>query len=56
MNQTPIGAMACTGPARGRETVQRKQIMGILRGWAIGSLSGFALALVLEWATRLIAR
>ncbi|HUY75529.1 MAG TPA: inorganic phosphate transporter [Ktedonobacterales bacterium] len=54
LNQALIGAMAGTGLARGRETVQRKQIFGILRGWAIGPLSGLALAFALEWVTRLI--
>jgi inorganic phosphate transporter, PiT family len=56
MNQALIGAMAGTGLARGRQTVQRKQIVGILRGWAIGPLSGLTLAFVLEWALRLIIR
>src|SRR6185437_15758677 len=46
MNQALIGAMAGTGLARGRETVQRKQILGILRGWLIGPLSGIVLAVV----------
>jgi PiT family inorganic phosphate transporter len=52
MNQALIGAMAGTGLARGRETVQRKQLLGILRGWAIGPLSGLVLAFVLEAARR----
>jgi inorganic phosphate transporter, PiT family len=56
MNQALIGAMAGAGFARGRETVQRKQILGILRGWAIGPLSGLALAFALEWITRLLIR
>ena len=43
MNQALIGAMAGTGVARGRETVQRKQIVGILRGWLLG------LCLVSSW-------
>ncbi len=54
MNQALIGAMAGAGFARGRETVQRKQIIGILRGWAIGPLSGLALAFALEWLMRLL--
>ena len=53
MNQALIGAMAGTGLARGRETVQRKQIIGILRGWLIGPLSGIVLAVVLERLVRL---
>lgn len=52
MNQALIGAMAGTGLARGRETVQRRQIVGILRGWLIGPLSGVILAFVLEWLSR----
>ncbi|HET9110626.1 MAG TPA: anion permease [Ktedonobacterales bacterium] len=52
MNQALIGAMAGAGVARGRETVRRKQIFGILRGWAIGPLSGLALAFALEWGAR----
>jgi inorganic phosphate transporter, PiT family len=52
MNQALIGAMAGTGLARGRETVQRKQLLGILRGWVIGPFSGLALAFALEWVTR----
>jgi len=56
MNQALIGAMAGTGLARGRETVRCKQLVGILRGWAIGPLSGLALAFALEWISRLIFR
>jgi inorganic phosphate transporter, PiT family len=54
MNQALIGAMAGTGLARGRETVQRHQILGILRGWLIGPLSGVTLAFVLEWLLRFV--
>jgi inorganic phosphate transporter, PiT family len=56
MNQALIGAMAGAGFARGRETVQRKQILGILRGWAFGPLSGLLLAFALEWLLRLAVR
>lgn len=56
MNQALIGAMAGTGFARGRETVKRRQILGILRGWVIGPLSGLALAFALEWVQRLVIR
>ncbi|MFI5271754.1 MAG: inorganic phosphate transporter [Ktedonobacterales bacterium] len=56
MNQALIGAMAGAGFARGRETVRRKQMAGILRGWAIGPVSGLALAFALEWTARLIVR
>jgi inorganic phosphate transporter, PiT family len=44
MNQALIGAMAGTGLARGRETIKRRQIAGILRGWVLGPISGFVLA------------
>ena len=53
MNQALIGAMAGTGFARGRETVQRKQLRGILRGWLIGPLSGLAVAAIIERLFRL---
>src|SRR5579884_3526519 len=56
MNQALIGAMAGTGLARGRETVQRRQIFGILRAWLIGPLSGLGLAFVLEALVRLVLR
>ncbi|HEX6819139.1 MAG TPA: anion permease [Ktedonobacterales bacterium] len=56
MNQALIGAMAGTGLARGRETVQRRQIIAILRGWLIGPLSGFALAFALELLVRATIR
>jgi PiT family inorganic phosphate transporter len=52
MNQALVGAMAGTGRARGSETVQRRQLYGILRGWAIGPVSGFALGYVGEWIVR----
>jgi PiT family inorganic phosphate transporter len=48
MNQALIGAMAGTGLARGSETVQRKQVAGILRGWALGPVSGLVIAFLLD--------
>ncbi|QBD76731.1 inorganic phosphate transporter [Ktedonosporobacter rubrisoli] len=54
MNQALIGAMAGAGLARGRETVQRQQILGILRGWLIGPLSGIIMASILEWLAQLL--
>lgn len=48
MNQALIGAMAGTGLARGTETVQRRQFVGILRGWALGPVSGLAIAFLLD--------
>ena len=55
MNQALIGAMAGTGLARGRETVQRRQLVGILRGWLIGPLSGLVMAFLIDHLARLIA-
>lgn len=43
MNQALIGAMAGTGFARGRDTIDKKVIFGILRGWIIGPAAGAAL-------------
>lgn len=48
MNQALIAAMAGTGLARGRETVDRSQLIGIIRGWAIGPAAGFTLAYIVE--------
>jgi PiT family inorganic phosphate transporter len=56
MNQALIGAMAGAGLARGQQTVQWKQIKGILRGWLIGPLSGLTLAAALELIVRLLTR
>ncbi len=43
MNQALIGAMAGTGLARGRETIEIKVILAILRGWIVGPAAGAAL-------------
>ncbi len=56
MNQALVGAMAGTGLARRTSTVHRSQLLGILRGWLLGPVSGLALAFAGEWALRLIAR
>ncbi len=48
MNQALVGAMAGTGLARGRETVQTGTLIGIVRGWAISPISGFTLCFLLE--------
>lgn len=56
MNQALIGAMAGTGLARGRQTVQRQELFGILLGWLVGPPSGLTLALILEWIVRLATR
>lgn len=52
MNQALIAAMAGTGLARGRETVKRRQLYGILRGWLVGPAAGFALAYLAELLVR----
>lgn len=46
MNQALIGAMAGAGLARGRETIDRKVVLAILRGWIIGPGAGAALGYV----------
>lgn len=52
MNQALIAAMAGTGLARGRHTVDPGQVLAILRGWVIGPAAGFALAYGLELLAR----
>ncbi|OZB25624.1 inorganic phosphate transporter [Acidiphilium sp. 34-64-41] len=54
MNQALIGAMAGTGLARGRQTIDRKVMFGIGRGWIIGPGAGFILAYVGAWVYRAI--
>jgi inorganic phosphate transporter, PiT family len=46
MNQALVGAMAGTGLARGRETVQTGTVLGILKGWAISPVTGASLCFV----------
>jgi len=50
MNQALIGAMVGAGLARGRETIQTRVILGILRGWIIGPMAGVILAFLITWA------
>lgn len=52
MNQALIGAMAGTGFARGRETIDQKVIFGIFRGWIIGPAAGAALGYAFGLAAR----
>lgn len=47
MNQALVGAMAGTGLARGHETVQTATLLGIVKGWIISPISGFAICFVL---------
>ena len=46
MNQALIGAMAGAGLARGRETIDRKVVLAMLRGWIIGPGAGAALGYI----------
>ncbi|MGH7087387.1 MAG: inorganic phosphate transporter, partial [Stellaceae bacterium] len=52
MNQALVGAMAGTGFARGRGTIDHRVIRGILRGWIIGPAAGAALGYLLALATK----
>ena len=54
MNQALIGAMAGTGFARGRETIDKKVIFGILRGWIVGPAAGAALGYAFGLLTRVL--
>jgi PiT family inorganic phosphate transporter len=47
MNQALVGAMFGAGLARGRETVQSKTLLGILKGWAISPITGGTLCFLL---------
>ncbi len=54
MNQALVGAMAGAGAARGRNRVNTKTLLGIVRGWVTGPPTSFALALavglLVRWA------
>lgn len=43
MNQALVGAMIGTGVARGQRNVHYGSVVGILKGWAVGPVSGAAL-------------
>ncbi|GAC1444761.1 MAG: inorganic phosphate transporter [Chloroflexota bacterium] len=47
MNQALIGAMGGAGLARGRHTINRATLYGILKGWAISPVTGFIVCFVL---------
>jgi inorganic phosphate transporter, PiT family len=51
MNQALVGAMAGARP----RAVHRRTLLGIVRGWAIGPPSSFALALLAALVTRSLA-
>lgn len=55
MNQALIGAMAGTGFARGRQTIDTRVILGIVRGWVIGPGAGFIVAYLISWAYKALA-
>jgi PiT family inorganic phosphate transporter len=52
MNQALIGAMAGTGFARGRQTIDTKVMLSVVRGWVIGPAAGVMLGYVFALATR----
>ncbi len=52
MNQALIGAMAGAGWARGRETIDTRVMLGVVRGWVIGPVAGALLGFGLALATR----
>jgi inorganic phosphate transporter, PiT family len=54
MNQALIGAMAGTGFARGRETIDKEVIFGILRGWIISPATGAVLGYAFGLLTRVV--
>jgi PiT family inorganic phosphate transporter len=54
MNQALIGAMAGAGVARGRETIDRRIIGGVVRGWLLGPVAGVILGYSLCWITQKI--
>jgi len=43
MNQALIGAMAGAGAARGRRSVHKDSVLGIVRGWVVGPAAGLAI-------------
>ncbi|MGH7922374.1 MAG: hypothetical protein ACREQM_20910 [Candidatus Dormibacteraceae bacterium] len=55
MNQALVGAMAGAGAARGRDTVNRKVLAGIVGGWIIGPGAGIAIAYLVARAVTAIA-
>ncbi len=52
MNQALIGAMAGAGFARGRQTIDHRVMLGVIRGWVIGPAAGIALGYAVALATR----
>jgi PiT family inorganic phosphate transporter len=55
MNQALVGAMAGAGSARGRNAVNTRNLLGIVRGWVTGPPTAFLLALLAALAVRAIA-
>ncbi len=54
MNQALIGAMTGAGVARGRETIDRKIIGAVMRGWVIGPVAGVVLGFLFCRFTQVI--
>lgn len=50
MNQALVGAMAGAGLARGRHTIKRASLYGILRSWIIGPAAGIAAGFLIALA------
>lgn len=50
MNQALVGAMAGAGAARGRHTIHKDSVVGILRGWVVGPAAGLALSFAITRA------
>jgi PiT family inorganic phosphate transporter len=55
MNQALVGAMAGTGAARGKETVDMRVLAGIMRGWIIGPGAAIAVAYLVTRAVIALA-
>jgi len=55
MNQALIGAMTGAGAARGRHTVHRSSLRGVLRGWVIGPGAGVGLGYLITWLVAVTA-
>ena len=52
MNQALVGALAGTGFARGRQTLDTRVMVGIVRGWLIGPAAGALLGYAFALAAR----
>jgi PiT family inorganic phosphate transporter len=55
MNQALIGAMAGAGAARGRHSIDRPVLAGIIKGWVIGPGAGIAAGYLVARAVTVLA-